>query len=212
MKAIVVGSAASLLKKKAGNIIDTFDYVIRPVTCLLASGYEEYTGQKTDMFWVTYQYLIRISLIKSPADLLCVFNSNDEYKEFYVHCKTVPCKFIENKLYYDRFLEIHKKTIKNVSYFSCNTMCQVNAELGFRHPHTKYQENKQRVSGTSGINVLHYVVNFMNFDSVFTTGFDFYQSGFYWDSNVNNVSKRPFPYKEMMYYNKLLKEKKIYEL
>jgi hypothetical protein len=212
MKAIIVGTAASLLKKKAGNIIDSFDYIIRPITSLLAKGYDIYTGIKTNMFWVSFQSLDLLSLIPEQTNLLYLFSSDDEYTEFFPLCNTVPSLITKNRYYLDLAYEGVNKKI-NKQYFITNKIsCQVNAELGFKHPHTVYDDQKGRVSATSGINTIYYVLNYMNFDQIYVTGFDFYKTGFYWQPDVKKVSMRPFPYKEMIFYNKLIQDKKIYEL
>lgn len=212
MRAIIVGSAATILNKRNGHIIDTYDYVIRPVTSLVAAGYEEYTGEKTDMYWVTFQYLARLSLIKAPVDILCAFASDDAYNEFFVNTKTAPIRTMENRFYHDIIISSNNANIKNVYYMPLNTQPLLNVHMKYKHPHTKYAENKLRVSATTGITTIFYVLNNFNFSSITVTGFDAYSTGFYWNPVAKDVSKRPFPYKEHIYYKTLLKEKKIYEL
>ena len=60
MKIIVVGNAASLLKEKNGNLIDSFDIVIR-LNKFVTEGYEEYVGKKTNIYcskWFNMKYNI----------------------------------------------------------------------------------------------------------------------------------------------------------
>ena len=48
MKAIVVGNSSSVLDAKNGNLIDSFDKVIR-LGKFVISGYEDYVGTRTDI-------------------------------------------------------------------------------------------------------------------------------------------------------------------
>jgi hypothetical protein len=212
MKAIIVGSAATLLNKKRGSIIDTYDYVIRPITSLVATGYEEYTGSKTDMYWITFQYLSRLTLLKKPTDILCAFASDDNYSEFYINTKTAPIRTMENRYYYDYIISLCNKNIKNIYYMPLNTQPELNVKMKYKHPHTTYAENKLRVSATTGMATIFHTLKNPVFSSVAVTGFDAYTTGFYWNPVPSDISKRPFPYREYIYYKTLLKEKKIYEL
>ena len=50
-KVIVVGNSTSILKKEYGEIIDSYDIVIRVNRCI-TQGYEKYIGKKIDI-WAT---------------------------------------------------------------------------------------------------------------------------------------------------------------
>jgi len=53
MNIIIVGNSPDLLEQKNGNLIDSFDYVLR-MNHFETKGYEEYVGEKTDIYGVAW--------------------------------------------------------------------------------------------------------------------------------------------------------------
>lgn len=58
MNVVLVGNGTSVLDKKLGNLIDSFDFVVR-FNDFKITGFEEYVGKKTDCWFTCGDYHIR---------------------------------------------------------------------------------------------------------------------------------------------------------
>jgi hypothetical protein len=167
MNAIVVGNASSLLNSKNGNIINTFDKIIR-LNKFVIKGYEEYVGDKTDIYcskWLNMSY--NISLVNLVENIWLPYprpprwwNSNGNFKEI--------TQEQHNKY-------IKKFNIKNVSYLN---------EESTKEMENIFQNTCQPSTGL--IAIMMAVQELPNY-KLHYTGFDNFSTGWYWNVNHNCI-------------------------
>jgi hypothetical protein len=199
--AIVVGTGASLLGKKQGEKIDSFDFIFRSARCFVCDPtkqWKEDTGIKTTHVWVMYYHLKDLNYVPTYYDLLLLFNDMDSYEE--------PVqRFNRFSEYTNRYHleQIVKKTQKK-HFFSSNELSQLNSDL-------KITNNKNHIFRASGgLQALFFAIN--NFKTVYITGFDHFQTGYYF--SPCSISARPAhnSFLEACYISLLIKNKIIKQL
>jgi len=212
MKAIIVGTSASILEKENGLLIDAFDYVARSVSSAPYYGYEKYTGIKTDMFWSKFQFLYRLQFLRIPfVGKLLLLNSNpDSYYEGYIpeNIQSTRYKRYMFDLWYEEFTKKH--TLTELIYQDLTFISNLHKSAGFKQQNVYNTDTP--VYSSAGLRVIDYFIQTKMFNKIYVTGFSFFDKGTYFDRAHNHVVHEHCFYKERIYYNHLIKEKKIYEL
>jgi hypothetical protein len=199
--AIVVGTGASLLGKKQGKIIDSFDFVFRSARCFVCdpkNQWKEDTGCKTTHVWVMYYHLKDLDYVPTCHDLLLLFNDMDSFEE--------PIQRFNSFLEYTNryYLEqIVKKTQKK-HFFSSNELSQLNSDL-------KITNNKNRVyRASAGMQALFFAIK--RYKNVYITGFDNFQTGYYFNPSLISARSAHNSFLEACYISLLIKNKIIKQL
>lgn len=212
MNVIVVGTSSTILDKKNGSIIDKFDYVARSVSSAQHTGYEEYTGTKTDLYWSKFQFLYRLRFLKIPFNgTLFIMNSDpDNFYEGYVPQNAISTRYKRHMfdLWYEEFTEKHK--ITSLIYQDLTHISLLHKHAGFKQQNGL--QTNMPVYSSAGLRIIQYFIDQKIFDKIYVTGFSFFDKGTYFDIANNHILHEHCYYKEKLYYRRLLKEKLIYEL
>ena len=119
MSCILVGNGTSLLDKEQGDLIDSYDTVVRFNQCRI-SGYEKHTGRKTNIWYSVDPFLpVRFAEL-TPLEKI-VFHSwtpADKCKSWptYTHLPNVV------KLPYQTFLDVRAYGPKGYSWYSTGAL------------------------------------------------------------------------------------------
>jgi hypothetical protein len=169
MKIIVVGNAASLLKQKNGKLIDSFDVVIR-LNKFVTKGYEEYVGKKTNIYcskWVNMKFNI---------------NNLTNYNKIWLPYPEPPNWWTAK----GNFKEISKQEhIDNIKKFNLNNnnIVYLNEDRA-KEIELIFKNVCQPSTGL--ISLMMAIQEYPNY-SISYTGFDNFNSGWYWDVTHNCV-------------------------
>lgn len=204
---VVVGSGASLLGKKRGKTIDSFNYVMRPIRCFVDdpewSWYED-TGKKTTMTWVTYLNLFHLHYTPKTIDILFAFNDPDSFDELKNIYNPLKWPGNINRYYLDKLIDHSGKKF----YITTNDLITSNYKLKIQYTQ-KNTLNKVRAS--TGIQAINFAIN--HFERVYITGFDHFMQGFYFNTTTDKAECPAHNYfLEACYLQSLIKNKLVYEL
>jgi len=201
-KIIIVGNGYSLLNKKNGLLIDTFNKVVRMSNSVDKKGFSEYIGEKIDIYSALY-YNVDSNIIKNVKTIINLpfvqldftqriirdfLEDIKDYKENILH--------LANKDDYKIFKNIFKKYVKSEfknDYIYSKFNNDFNFSLGFK--------------------TICYIKTLYPNSKVYVTGFDFFTTGAFWNENHNrHVSNHHNYIFEKLWYKKALKNKFIFEL
>ena len=228
---IIVGNAASVLSKKNGCKIDTFDCVVRMGNCI-TTGYEEYVGTKTDIYrasWDRLLHNINKTNVYRPINLSFNFHTllflEKQPDMFYEYVSAFLLKknnklfkkpfFTENsfpehiflkhneRITHDRCLEYFKKQHKIIHTEYMNIKTRINIFKQFNRP-----VKTNMVLPSSGILTLAHILDTRPNDTVVITGFDGFTTRYYW-RDYETFFDGHSSYKEKVYVKKLLKEGRV---
>ena len=207
MKAIIVGTSANLLDAKNGNKIDEFDYVVRSVSVTEFPGYEAHVGTKTDMYWSKYQYLFRFNFLNNyTKDILLLNNDPDNYYEDFC----INHKYSKyNRFFYDMWREQKQQYLnfRKVYFYNKISLHNLHSVMGYKNV-----KDGRSIYASAGACVLDFFTSMTCFDEVWVTGFSFFDRATYFNPAINHNVREHSYYREKIFYTKLLKDKKIYEL
>lgn len=81
MKVLIHGNSEKVLDYKLGNIIDSFNLVVR-CNDYVTEGYEEYVGSKTDYAYISVNHLNRLDELKTKTQCIALNYPNcpDKWK------------------------------------------------------------------------------------------------------------------------------------
>lgn len=230
---IVVGNAQSILDKKNGQKIDSFDYVVRMGNCPL-KGYEEHVGTKTNMYRASWDRLVHVNkqeLRYRPIniqfkfdDLLFLEPHPDEYSETICLGNCPRFGKVYNKMFFpyvsfftpmfstqpqrylhERCLSFFKDGWDIKRVYHTTIADRINA---FRLVNEFKPEDKELFLPSSGLFTLsHVLLRFAN-DNIFITGFDGFKTRHYWrDFDAYFTGHNPF--REQIAIKRLIKEGKV---
>ena len=190
---IIVGNGESILHNKNGSIIDKFNTVIRLGRYEL-DGYEDYTGKKTDVVSTIYWKLDSDRLKNHKVFLSIPLNYTDDFKK--------SKEFIEHN---------YKDNIDNIMYV--NTASDVE---GINKMYTDIMSplaDMSNINFSLGFKTFYFVQKLFPNKKIYATGFDFFKTGWYWDSLHNRDDSNRHPYIwERLWYSRMKALGNIYEL
>jgi hypothetical protein len=169
MKIIVVGNAASLLKEKNGEFIDSFDVVIR-LNKFVIKGYEEYVGKKTNIYcskWFNMNYNI---------------NNLSNYSKIWLPYPKPPNWWTSK----GNFKEVtEQEHLNNINKFNLN----IDNIVYLNEDRAKEIELifKNVCQPSTGLICLMMTIQEYSDHNISYTGFDNFNSGWYWDITHNCV-------------------------
>jgi hypothetical protein len=206
-KIIIIGGGGSLLQKKNGHKIDTFDYVVRMGDCKI-KGYEEYVGTKTDMFRVAWKnhfcyYKNTVNFIDTELQefsdvLLTEARDCDNFYEILTvvnrrsHCAPYLYKDISSGavVSYDRTTSKSRILFERCMFWFLQSHPHVKSIYYYdMHMRTRLlaslQQLRYGVLPSHGLYTIDYIINTFVNDDIYITGFDGFRYDYYWRSHVN---------------------------
>lgn len=191
-KIIIVGNGENLLSKKNGPLIDSFDKVVR-LGQYIIDGYEEYSGRKTDIISTIYWKLNLERLKKHEVILNIPVNMQEEFLKSEKYISSEFEDYKKNIIYINKFTDIEKIQNMYESVMPPLREKNVNFSLGFK--------------------TFYFIKKLFPASKIYATGFDFFKTGWYWDSNHNRNDSNCHPYIfEKLWYHKMKSKGEIHEL
>lgn len=167
MNVIVVGNAASLLDKRNGALIDSFDVVVR-LNKYVIKGYEEHVGKKTDVYcskWLNMSYNI---------------DSVSNYKQVWLPYPEPPNWWTSRGNHNEVSLKEHQH---NIDTHKLNKDSLVFLDKDRAREMEAVFKNTCHPS-TGMIALMIAIQQFSNFNISYT-GYDNFNTGWYWDKQHN---------------------------
>lgn len=181
---IIVGNGEGVLDKKNGALIDSFETVVR-LGRYVTDGFEEFVGSKTDIISTIYWKLDIDRLAKTKVILNVPLHLQDT--------------FLESEEYIENMLSSYKS---NIIY--------LNKEEDKEQLIKEYTDilppfrNIQNINFSLGFKTLFFIKKLFPEKKIFTTGFDFFKTGWYWDVNHNRDDTNMHPYTwERLWYARM---------
>lgn len=201
---IVVGNSSNVLHKKNGTKIDSFDYVVRMGSCQI-NGYEDYVGTKTDLYrssWDRMFELLQDTLYPVKNNIvakkfLFLEPDYDVFHESIIDANNIALKklfykkkFVEHRFYdllshsmperilhdyFLKFINILYQT-HDVAYMSIHQRIDIFKKLN------NVLQLKNVFLPSGGLCTLLYVLDTYKDYSIWITGFDGFQTKYYWRS------------------------------
>lgn len=181
---IIIGNGEGVLENKNGPLIDSFDTIVR-LGRYVTKGFEDYVGSKTDIISTIY-WKLDIQRLKNNKVIL---NVPLRYQE----------SFLEGRKYIDTKYAKYKK---NIIY--------LNNESDVQGLIDAYQEvmppfkDIKNINFSLGFKTIYFIRKLFPDKKIYTTGFDFFKTGWYWDPNHNRDDSNMHPYTwERLWYAKM---------
>ena len=190
---IVVGNGEGVLENKNGKEIDKFDTVVRLGT-YITEGYEEFVGSRTDIISTIY-WKLNIERLKTTKVIL-----------------SVPL------IMQEQYFECEKYVVENYNDFKENIL-YLNKEEDLEGIKNMYLEkmkplpNMDEVNFSLGFKTFYFLRKLFPHKKIYTTGFDFFKTSWYWnkDHNRNDANRHPY-IKERIWFKKMLVAGELYEI
>ena len=190
---IIVGNGESVLKKKSGSYIDSFDTVVR-LGSYVTDGFEDYVGKKTDIISTIYWKLDVERLSRTKVILNVPLNVQEKYSESEDYIDKEFSQYKSNILYLNRkediqgFIDMYTEILP--PFRGIDT---INFSLGFK--------------------TFYFIKKLFPDKEIYTTGFDFFKTGWYWNPLHNRDDSNMHPYTwERLWYAKMKRLGNIHEI
>jgi len=190
---IIIGNGECVLDKANGELVDTFDTVAR-LGSYVTEGFEKFVGSKTDIISTIY-WKLDINRLKRHKVIL---NVPLCYQEDFLKCK----KYIDEE--FDSYRD-------NILYLNNESDAQgiVDMYLEEMPPFNGIQD----VNFSLGFKTFYFIKKLFPDKKIYTTGFDFFKTGWYWDPSHNRDDSNMHPYTwERLWYLKMKKSGRINEI
>ena len=181
---IIVGNGESVLKNKNGTLIDSFNTVVR-LGSYVTKGYEDWVGSKTDIISTIY-WKLNIDRLKTTKVIL-----------------NVPIHFQQNFLDSEEFTKKeYTKYIDNVLYL--NNHDDIKGLINMYTEVIPPFKGIEDVNFSLGFKTFYFIRKLFPEKKIHTTGFDFFKTGWYWNSKHNRNDSNMHPYTwERLWYAKM---------
>ena len=190
---VIVGNGEGVLDNKNGKKIDSFNTVVR-LGRYVTDGYEDFVGTKTDIISTIY-WKLNIDRLKKYKTIL-----------------NVPLTMQESFIESEEFIE------KNYSDYK-DRIIYINGEQDINELKNEFLKlipsynDLENVNFSLGFKTLYFIKKLFPDSRIYTTGFDFFKTGWYWDPSHNRGSANCHPYIwERLWYAKAKKLGWINEL
>ena len=190
---VIVGNGEGVLDNKNGKKIDSFNTVVR-LGRYVTDGYEDFVGTKTDIISTIY-WKLNIDRLKKYKTIL-----------------NVPLTMQESFIESEEFIE------KNYSDYK-DKIIYINGEQDINELKNEFLKlipsynDLENVNFSLGFKTLYFIKKLFPDSRIYTTGFDFFKTGWYWDPSHNRGSANCHPYIwERLWYAKAKKLGWINEL
>lgn len=190
---IIVGNGEDILKNKHGPKIDSFDKVVRLGQYVL-DGYEDYTGIKTDIISTIY-WKLNLDRLKNTKVILNVpLNLQKQFDD--------SLGYIEKNL---------KDYENNILYL--NTENDIQGLRDFYLKEMPVFPGLDKANFSLGFKTFYFINKLFPTAKITATGFDFFKTGWYWNSSHNRDDSNRHPYiYERLWYAKMKHKGLINEL
>ncbi len=180
-KIIVVGNGEGILDKKNGKLIDSFDVVVR-LGRYVTKGFEEFAGSKTDIISTIYWKLDNERLKNNKV----ILNVPLSLKE----------SFVESQEYIDREFFSSKN---NIIYI--NNPEDIDGLISMYTDILPAFTNIKNINFSLGFKTIYFLKKLFPEDTIYTTGFDFFKTGWYWNPyhNRDNSNMHPYTWERLWY-------------
>jgi len=180
-KIIVVGNGEGILDKKNGKLIDSFDVVVR-LGRYITKGFEEFAGSKTDIISTIYWKLDNERLKNNKV----ILNVPLSLKE----------SFVESQEYIDREFFSSKN---NIIYI--NNPEDIDGLISMYTDILPAFTNIKNINFSLGFKTIYFLKKLFPEDTIYTTGFDFFKTGWYWNPyhNRDNSNMHPYTWERLWY-------------
>tara|TARA_R110001592_G_scaffold328964_1_gene610580 strand:+ start:2404 stop:2991 length:588 start_codon:yes stop_codon:yes gene_type:complete len=173
-KIIVVGNGEGVLNKKNGELIDSFDVVVR-LGRYVTEGFEEFVGSRTDIISTIYWKLDNERLKNTKVILNVPLNLKES--------------FVEGQEYIDREFSNSKN---NIIYI--NKVEDIDGLINMYTNILPAFTNINNINFSLGFKTIYFLKKLFPEDDIYTTGFDFFKTGWYWDPAHNRDDSNMHPY------------------
>ena len=190
---IIVGNGESVLKKKSGSYIDSFDTVVR-LGSYVTDGFEDYVGEKTDIISTIYWKLDIERLSKTKVILNVPLNMQEKYSESEDYIEREFSQYRSNILYLNSEEDIQGfKDMYMDILPPFRGIDSINFSLGFK--------------------TFYFIKKLFPDKKIYATGFDFFKTGWYWNPFHNRDDSNMHPYTwERLWYAKMKRLGNIHEI
>lgn len=197
-KLLLIGNGCGVLDRKLGSEVDNFDIVVRLGTFEL-NGFEQFVGTKTD-YCITAHWKLNIDRL----NFIKTFITFPVFNEYYDESKIEQIK-------QEICSQITPAQLNNIVGFmsrqEANYIIDSYKELG------NIDLNLSLINPSLGYRAL--ILTLLRFSDyeIYTYGFDFFKTGWYWKPSHNRDVKNRHPYSyERAIHSLLLKQNKIKSL
>jgi hypothetical protein len=190
---LIVGNGEGVLEKQNGKVIDSFDTVVR-LGRYVTEGYEKYVGEKTDIISTIFWKLDLDRLKKSKVILSVPINLQESFKESELYISN------EYKDYKDNIIYVNNESdIKGLEKMYTDILPPF--------------EGIDKVNFSLGYKTIYFLRKLYPGKKIYTTGFDFFKTSWYWKKDHNRDDSNMHPYIwERLWYSKMKKIGEINEL
>ena len=190
---LIVGNGEGVLEKQNGKVIDSFDTVVR-LGRYVTEGYEKYVGKKTDIISTIFWKLDLDRLKKSKVILSVPINLQESFKESELYISN------EYKDYKDNIIYVNNESdIKGLKKMYTDILPPF--------------EGIEEVNFSLGYKTIYFLRKLYPDKKIYTTGFDFFKTSWYWKKDHNRDDSNMHPYIwERLWYSKMKKIGEINEI
>ena len=190
---IIVGNGEGVLSSKNGSLIDSFDTVVR-LGQYVIKDYEEYVGEKTDIISTIY-WKLNLERLKTTKVILSVpLNLRYNFEDGDDYIKKEYSDYKDNIIYLNKESDIE----------------------GLKEMYTDILppfKNIEEVNFSLGFKTIYFIKKLFPSTKIYTTGFDFFKTGWYWKKDHNRDDSNMHPYTcERLWYTKMKKLGEINEI
>ena len=190
---IIVGNGEDVLKNKNGNLIDSFNTVVR-LGRYVTDGFEDYVGSKTDIISTIY-WKLNIDRLKTTKFILNVpLSYRDSFNESEQYINKKYSSFKKNIIYIN-----NKDDIKGLKDMYTDILPPFNGI--------------DSINFSLGYKTFYFIKKLFPDRQVYATGFDFFKTAWYWDTKHNRNDSNMHPYTwERLWYAKMKRQGHINEI
>lgn len=218
MKIIIVGNGEDVLQNEYGNLIDSFDIVIRMGQYQIDS-FEKNVGTKTDIYsakwfawwdksndWKTFRKMdvenlseVWFQFTNPMSNFSDMKGGESPFEQEYIS-HWAKTSFVMSNVTSDMDFLTHRKLCKNfglqkkkVIYYNSNQLLDMIRLLKFESSNTfKYHDGKL-IEPTTGIKTIQMALEFFPNAEIYIIGFDGFTSSWYWNSSKIPNPKHDYP-------------------
>lgn len=197
-KLILIGNSCEVLGKQKGELIDTFDSVVR-LGAYELSGFEKDVGSRTD-YCITAHWKLNLERLRSVKTFVT-------FPVFHEYYDDVKIESVKNEI----LSVLDNKQKENLIHFMNRQdsldIISSYKELG------NMSIDLSLINPSLGYRALRIVMRHFKEFEIYTYGFDFFKTGWYWKPTHNRDVKNRHPYSyERAIHTLLLKRGVIHSL
>ena len=227
MKICIVGNGVTAIKNKNGKFIDSCDEVVR-IKNFQTDGFEDYVGTKTTIFaskwfaWfdrMIHDKPLKFNFLNDVHTLMFMF-PNEEIKEEIPNVSEYTTLYKQLQLKNELIIgnndwAAHLQCLrdfnvnhKNIIYFSLKDVEELCINKLKIHNKDYIRTKNRIIEPTCGTRTVFKILQIYPDAEIFLTGFDCFQSGWYWDY-THIINRGHFYIDELLFFTHLKKMKNV---